>query len=88
MERSEASKRYRSLNQNSQKRQGRLISIPSSSLPRATKSAPTLAEVTGEVKRGATIGSAHGWKRFPARRMPGANMDPWKKIASEITPKV
>lgn len=49
--------------------------------------APTLAELTGKTKE-TTIGSGEGWKRFPERRMPGANMDRWKKISKEITPKI
>lgn len=63
------------------------VKVRAASSSRATETAPTLAEVTGETKGAASIGSAAGWKRFPARRMPGANMDPWKKIASEISPK-
>lgn len=48
--------------------------------------APTLAEVTGETTQD-TIAAGQGWKKFPERRMPGANMDRWKQVAKDITPK-
>lgn len=54
--------------------------------PSATNvDAPTLAELTGKTSD-VVIGSGEGWKRFPARRMPGANMGRWKEIAKDITP--
>lgn len=31
-----------------------------------------------------TIAPGAGYKRFPARRMPGANMEGWKKLAKDI----
>lgn len=50
------------------------------------KDAPTMAELQKE--RGVVVGSSgiglgggEGWKRFPGRRMPGANLDGWKKMA-------
>lgn len=49
--------------------------------------APTLADVTGETSVD-TIAPGAGFKKFPARRMPGANMDAWKEIAKEIGPKI
>lgn len=48
--------------------------------------APTLADLQGKAA-GNTIAAGDGWKRFPARRMPGANMDDWKKIARDMAPK-
>lgn len=47
--------------------------------------APTLADITGE-QQCTTVVSGAGWKRFPGRRMPGANMDRWKQISQEIGP--
>ncbi len=53
----------------------------------ASPDAPTLAELTGKQSQD-TIAAGDGWKRFPSRRMPGANMQGWKDIAKEITPKI
>lgn len=63
------------------------VKVRAASSDVATPDAPTLAELTGEVT-GTSIGTAAGWKRFPSRRMPGANMDRWKEISKEITPKL
>lgn len=49
--------------------------------------APTLADVVGQQSQD-TISAGAGWKRYPERRMPGANMDGWKKIAKDIAPKI
>lgn len=49
--------------------------------------APSFADITGEVKQD-SIAAGAGYKRFPARRMPGAMMDDWRKIAKDIAPKV
>ncbi|KAI0557845.1 hypothetical protein FGB62_257g05 [Gracilaria domingensis] len=48
--------------------------------------APTLAELKGDAAAD-SIPVGAGWKRFPERRMPGANMDGWKEIAKQLTPK-
>lgn len=48
--------------------------------------APTLADIAGQVSQD-TIAAGAGWKKFPERRMPGANMDGWKKIAKDMAPK-
>lgn len=58
---------------------------------RMGKDAPTLAEL--QKKRGLTLGRGMptlqeeemSWKRFPGRRMPGANMEGWKEIAKQMT---
>lgn len=49
--------------------------------------APSLSDITG-VQQQERVGSAEGWERFPERRMPGANMDGWKKIAKDMAPKI
>lgn len=56
-------------------------------VPSGSTDAPTLAEVTGQLTQD-TIKVGEGYKKFPGRRMPGANMDGWKKIAKDITPDV
>lgn len=53
----------------------------------AAKDAPTLAELTGKSAND-SIPEGDGWRRFPVRRMPGANMDLWKGIAKQLTPKL
>lgn len=53
----------------------------------SSEDAPTLAELTGRTAQ-RTIGTGAGFKRFPERRMPGANMDGWKKIAKDMAPKI
>lgn len=47
--------------------------------------APTLADITGQRTPG-SISAGEGWKKFPERRMPGANMDAWKEIAKGMKP--
>lgn len=54
--------------------------------PLGSENAPSLAELRGGNPAGVTLASGSGWKRFPVRRMPGASLDGWKKIASEIRP--
>ncbi len=51
-------------------------SVVSAEVPEA----PTLADLTGE----AEASQQNTWKRFPGRRLPGANLDGWKKVASEL----
>jgi hypothetical protein len=54
-------------------------------VPEGAKSAPNYADITGKQSETA-IAASSGWKRFPKKRMPGANLDGWKKIAKEIGP--
>lgn len=54
-------------------------------VPTGSQDAPTIDEITGKVSQ-KTIDAGAGFKRYPQRRMPGANMDGWKKIAKDITP--
>ena len=63
------------------------VTIRAANIGTATPDAPTLAELTGQQSQD-TIAAGEGWKRFPSRRMPGANMENWKKIAKEIGPKI
>lgn len=51
-----------------------------------SKTAPTLADLRGQGKAEATRTGEGAWKRFPSRRMPGANMDGWKQIAKQVKP--
>lgn len=54
-------------------------------VPADAGSAPSYADILGKANETATAGSS-GYKRFPKKRMPGANLDNWKKIAAEIGP--
>ena len=56
-------------------------------VPTTSDNAPTLAEITGQQSQ-ESIAAGDGFLRFPERRMPGANMDGWKKIAKDIAPKI
>lgn len=51
----------------------------SSAVRPGTPDAPTFGQLPGKVAGAAPTGA---WQRFPSRRMPGANMEGWKKIAS------
>lgn len=55
------------------------------SVPADAESAPSYADILGKASETVATGSA-GYKRFPKKRMPGANLDNWKKIAAEIGP--
>lgn len=61
------------------------VKVRAASTGSSAVDAPTLADLTGEQGQD-SIATGEGYKRFPARRMPGANMDGWKKIAKDITP--
>lgn len=63
------------------------VRVRASGAMQAPSDAPTLSDVTGSAPE-VTIGPGEGWKRFPSRRMPGANMDGWKEIVKDITPNV
>ncbi|CAN8072717.1 unnamed protein product [Agarophyton chilense] len=65
-------------------RQGNVKIRPASGV--VPSDAPTLAELQGGVTAG-TITDSEGWKRFPSRRMPGANMESWKNLAKQVGPK-
>lgn len=56
-------------------------------VPTDSTDAPTLAEITGQQSQ-ESISAGDGFLRYPERRMPGANMDGWKKIAKDIAPKI
>lgn len=56
-------------------------------IPVDAKNAKTIGEISG-VPESSSIAAGAGWKRFPKRRMPGANLDQWKAIAKEIGPDV
>lgn len=60
----------------------------SSTVAPGTSNAPTLAEVTGVAGPKSAIAAGAGWKRFPGRRMPGANMAKWRTAAKEVGPKI
>lgn len=52
-----------------------------------SKIAPALADLKGIVSPKVIIAEQGVWKRYPSRRMPGANMDSWKEIARQMKPK-
>lgn len=54
-------------------------------IPADAESAPNYADIVGKASETAASGSS-GYKRFPKRRMPGANLENWKKMAAEIGP--
>lgn len=54
-------------------------------VPDDAASAPNYSDIVGKANETANAGSA-GYKRFPKKRMPGANLDSWKKMAAEIGP--
>lgn len=55
--------------------------------PFGSENAPSYSDIRGTRAPGVTISSGEGWKRFPARRMPGASLDGFKKMASEVKPR-
>lgn len=54
--------------------------------PKAAADAPSFSDLSG--RAGVTVATpGSGWTRFPKKRMPGANLDAWKKMAQEIGPQ-
>lgn len=57
----------------------------SSRVQPSNPNAPSARQVTG-YKVPDPITSNDGWKRYPSRRMPGANMDGFKEMAKKVGP--
>lgn len=55
----------------------------SNAVPAANPDAPTADEIAGRTSID-TIAAGAGYKKYPARRMPGANMDGWKDMAKDM----